>query len=165
MGAEGATPATKHVRALLTDRKFVFLLVGAFNVLQGFCWFALFHALWGDRVPYMVTLVAAYAPAIVIGFTLYRVLVFKVVGHVVRDFVRFTMVQAASFALNAGALPFFHEAVGLPLLMAQAVSMAVVVVFNYLGHLYFSFRRSHGHPDAGRRVEPEVIAAEQDRVS
>ena len=164
MGAERATPA-KYARALLNDRKFVFLLVGGFNVLQGFCWFAFFHALWGDRLPYLFTLVVAYIPAVIIGFTLYRVLVFKVKGHVLKDFARFVMVQAASLAINAGSLPFFHEAVGLPVLMAQAVSLAVVVVFNYLGHLYFSFRRSHGHPDAGRRVEPEVIEAERGRVS
>jgi putative flippase GtrA len=164
VGVEGATPA-KYARALLSDRKFVFLLVGGFNVLQGFCWFAFFHALWGDRLPYLFILVLTYIPAIVIGFTLYRVLVFKVKGHVIKDFVRFTMVQAASLAINAGSLPFFHEVVGLPVLMAQAVSMAVVVVFNYLGHLYFSFRRSHGHPDAGRRIEPEFVEAEQGQIS
>ena len=164
MGAERATPA-KYARALLSDRKFVFLLVGGFNVLQGFCWFAFFHSLWGDRMPYLFTLFVAYIPAVLIGFTLYRVLVFKVKGHVLKDFARFLMVQAASLAINAGSLPFFHEAVGLPVLMAQAVSVAVVVVFNYLGHLYFSFRRGHGHPDAGSLVEPEVIEAERGRVS
>jgi putative flippase GtrA len=165
VGADGATPAKDFVRAIVTDRKFSFLLVGGFNVVQGFCWFALFHSLWGDRLPYLFTLVIAYAPAIVIGFTLYRLLVFKVRGHLVRDFVRFTMVQAAAFALNAGCLPFFHEVVGLQVLMAQAVSVAVVVVFNYLGHLYFSFRRTHGHPDAGRQVEPEVFEPERGRTS
>jgi putative flippase GtrA len=164
VGAEGAAPA-KYVRALLNDRRFVFLLVGGFNVVQGFCWFAFFHSLWGDHVPYLLTLVVAYVPAVMIGFTLYRILVFKVQGHVVRDFARFTMVQAASLGINAGSLPFFHEVVGLPVLMAQAVSVTVVVVFNYLGHLYFSFRRGHGHPDAGHLVEPELIEAERDRIS
>ena len=164
MGAARATPAT-HVRALLSDRRFVFLLVGGFNVLQGFCWFAFFHALWADSLPYLVILFITYVPAIIIGFTLYRVLVFKVEGHVVKDFVRFTMVQATSLAINAASLPILHEVVGLPVLVAQAVSIAVIVVFSYLGHLYFSFRRSHGHPDAGQSVEPEFVEAERDRIS
>lgn len=164
MGAARATPAT-HVRALLSDRRIVFLLVGGFNVFQGFCWFAFFHALWGDHLPYLVILFITYVPAIIIGFTLYRVLVFKVEGHVVKDFVRFTMVQATALAINAASLPILHEVVGLPVLVAQAVSIAVIVVFSYLGHLYFSFRRSHGHPDAGHSVEPEFVEAERDRIS
>ena len=88
----------------------------------------------------------AYVPAIALGFVLYRTLVFKVQGQVARDFVRFTMVQAAAFGINAVSLPFFHELLHVPLVLSQALSVVVILVFNYLGHLYFSFRRSH-HPD------------------
>jgi len=138
----------------------VFLLVGGFNVVQGVAWFALFNLLLGDQLPYLGVLLIAYLPAILIGFVLYRTLVFKVVGHWVRDLARFTVVQAVAFLINAACLPFFHEILGVPIVLAQALSVVVILVFNYVGHLYFSFRRTHGHPDAGQFVEPEVVLAE-----
>ncbi len=110
-------------------------------------------------MPYLLTLVLAYVPAILIGFYLYRVLVFKVRGHLIKDFTRFVMVQAAALGLNAVILPFFHEVLGFSLVIAQCLSVAVIVVFNYSAHLYFSFRRSHGHPAPATGPVPLVVAA------
>ena len=154
---EGRT--TGLVRRLLADRRFRFLLVGGINVLQGIGWFAVFYPLVGDRIPYIAVLVLVYAISIPIGFVLYRTLVFRVAGQWLTDLARFTLVQAMAFLINLGSLPFFHEVLGVPLLIAQALSIGVILVFNYTGHLYFSFRRRHGHPDAGRIVEPyEVVS-------
>ena len=61
--------------------------------------------------------------------------------------------------INLVALPFFHEVLGVPLLFGQVLSIGVILVFNYLSHMYFSFRRSHGHPDAGRLVEPPEVVS------
>lgn len=158
----GVTTREKSVRgvvhAVLSDQRFRFLLVGGFNVVQGVGWFALLHLAFGDLAPYLVLLALAYVPAILIGFTLYRVLVFDVRGHLVKDFVRFTMVQGAAFALNSVTLPFFHEILRLHLVIGQALSVGVIVVFNYVGHFYFSFRRSHHH--AG----PEDLPASTPRI-
>jgi putative flippase GtrA len=148
-------PAPGLVGRVIGDRRFRFLLVGGFNVVQGVLWFALFNALAGGSLPYLVILVLAYVPAILIGFVLYRTFVFKVSGHVLTDFTRFTMVQGVAFLINVVSLPFFHELLGVPILLAQALSVGVILVFNYVGHLYFSIRRSHGHPDAGAVFEPE----------
>ena len=159
-GNIGSGPGT-WPRRLLADRRFVFLLVGGFNVVQGVAWFALFHLLLGDRLSYFGILFLAYLPAILIGFVLYRTLVFKVVGHWVRDLARFTVVQAVAFLVNLASLPFFHEILGVPIVLAQALSVMVILVLNYVGHLYFSFRRTHGHPHAGQFVEPEVVLVER----
>ncbi len=161
MGARVGVPDRSHVRRLLADRRFHFLLVGGFNVVQGVGWFALLHALLGDWLSYLYVLALAYVPAIGLGFVLYRTLVFKVEGHVVKDLVRFTMVQCAALAINAVSLPFFHEVLHIPLVVSQAISVVVIIVFNYVGHLYFSFRRTHGHPESGRFVEPDAVKAEQ----
>jgi len=138
--------ARRRYRRLLADRRLRFLAVGGFNVVQGVLWFAFFHALLGQAVPYLLTLLIAYVPAILIGFYLYRVLVFQVRGLIVKDFSRFVLVQAASLGLNAVILPFFHEVLDFSLVSAQCLSVAVIVVFNYSAHLYFSFRRTQGHP-------------------
>lgn len=128
------------VRRTLADQRFRFLLVGGTNVLQGIGWFAVLQPLLGDYLPYILVLVLVYVISIPIGFSLYRALVFKTGGPWPAELARFTLVQAASFAVNTAALPFFHEVLGVPLLIAQALSICVVVVFNYVGHNYFSFR-------------------------
>jgi putative flippase GtrA len=134
------------VRRSLADQRFQFLLVGGINVLQGIGWFAVLQLLLGDFLPYILVLVLVYVISIPIAFSLYRVLVFTAAGPWPTELARFTLVQAASFAVNMAALPFFHELLGVPLLISQILSIGVVVVFNYTGHLYFSFRaprRSH----------------------
>jgi len=133
------------VARLLADRRVRFLMVGGFNVVQGVGWFALLHWLL-PGVDYLATLMISYVPAILIGFWLYRTFVFMAQGQVLLDLARFTMVQAAALAVNAVSLAFFHEVVRLPVVLAQACSIVVIIVFNYVGHLYFSFRRRHDHP-------------------
>lgn len=143
----------------MADQRFRFLVVGGINVVQGIGWFALFHPLLGDQIPYLAVLVLVYAVSIPIGFVLYRTLVFQVAGQWLTDLARFTLVQAMAFLINLGSLPFFHEVLGVPLLIAQALSIGVILVFNYTGHLYFSFRRQHRHPDAGRPAEPHDVVS------
>ena len=150
------------VRRLVDDRRLRFLFVGGINVVQGIVWFALLYPLLGDQIPYLAVLVLVYAISIPIGFVLYRTLVFQVAGQWLIDLARFTLVQAMAFLINLVALPFFHEVLGVPLVIGQALSIGVILVFNYLSHMYFSFRRSHGHPDAGHLVEPpEVVSPDE----
>ncbi len=148
------------MRRILDDRRFRFLLVGGINVVQGIGWFAVFYPLLDQWISYVGVLVLVYAVSIPIGFLLYRTLVFKVSGQWLTDLARFTLVQAVAFMINLGSLPFFHEVLGIPLLVSQVLSIGVILVFNYTGHLYFSFRRRHGHPDAGHLLEPpDVVSA------
>jgi putative flippase GtrA len=114
-------------------------------VVQGIGWFAVLDALLGDALPYPLVLVLVYVVSIPIGFLLYRIFVFQITGQWLTDFARFILIQAGAFAINLSALPFFHEILGLPLLASQALSIAVILLFSYTGHLYVSFRRRHDH--------------------
>jgi putative flippase GtrA len=155
------------LRRILTDQRFRFLLVAGINVVQGIGWFAVLHSLLGHALPYLLVLVLVYVVSIPIGFLLYRTLVFQVAGQWLTDFARFTLVQAGAFAINLGALPCFHEVLGVPLLVSQALSIAVILVFNYTGHLYFSFRRRHDGPGQAGPPDPSAgaPAGTQDAVS
>jgi putative flippase GtrA len=133
------------LRRILSDQRFRFLLVGGINVVQGIGWFAVLDALLGDALPYPLVLVLVYVVSIPIGFLLYRIFVFQITGQWLTDFARFILIQAGAFAINLSALPFFHEILGLPLLASQALSIAVILLFSYTGHLYVSFRRRHDH--------------------
>lgn len=133
---------------LLRRREVAFLLVGATNTLLGLAVFTVLYYTWGGTLHYLGSLVLAYAVGILVGFVLHRRLVFRVEGNVLMDFVRFTSVQATSLALNTALLPALVEIVGLPVLPAQVISLAIVVVASYFGHLLFSFRRPRRAGDA-----------------
>ena len=79
--------------------------------------------------------------SIVIAFVLHRTLVFRVRGHVLRDFVAFVGVNAFGFALNLGLMTLAVGIMGAPPIPAQFVVTGIVAVSSYLGHRHVSFRR------------------------
>jgi putative flippase GtrA len=137
------------VRTLLQRREFAFLVVGAFNMALGLSLFAVLLYVLGDQMHYLGVLGLTYALSIASAFFMHRRFVFKVKNQVLVDFVRFCIVQLGAVALNAVVLPILVEAFGLPVFPAQVVSLGIVVVLSYLGHLWFSFHRkaTPGNPD------------------
>ena len=118
-----------------------FLLVGAFNTAFGFVLFALLLYLADDRVHYLVVLAVASVGAVLMAFAAYRTFVFRVRGSVLKDLARFSLVYVVALAVNAVALPLLVEVGGVPVLPAQAVFVVLTVIFSFLAHRSFSFRR------------------------
>jgi putative flippase GtrA len=104
-------------------------------------------AVLGERWPPAVAVVLAYAIGVVTAFVLHRTLVFRVRGHVIRDFLGFVAVNSVGLLLNAVLLTVAVEALHLPRIPAAVVIMAAVAVGSFLGHRHISFRR----PAATRR--------------
>ncbi|MFC5678210.1 GtrA family protein [Aeromicrobium endophyticum] len=131
------------VRGLVDDQRVRFLAVGGFNTVLGYVTFSaltlwVFHEV---RFGYLLSLVGSYAIGISVAFVLYRRLVFKVQGQVMRDFVRFVTVYAVSIGINAVVLPVLVEVAGVPPLAAQAVVVLITTLLSFVGHRSFSFRR------------------------
>lgn len=140
----GLDSSRAALSGLLARREARYLLVGGVNTVVGFGLFAGFHALWGGWLPYPLILIPTYAVGISFAFTTQRLLVFRVRGTLGRDYARFALVQSSGMVLNAVLLAVIVELAGVPVVPAQAIALAVVVVLTYLGHLRFSFHR----PDA-----------------
>ena len=151
------TPVAR-LRELLGDRRVRFLLVGGFNTGFAFVLFAALEATVGralDRAGNpvagsVVPLLGSYAVAIAVAFALYRRLVYRVRGHLLRDLGRFVFVYLVSIALNAVLLPVL-VALGVPRLGAQAMLVVLITVVSYVGHGRFSFRR----PSPGEGEPPD----------
>jgi putative flippase GtrA len=131
------------LRRLLADQRVRFLAVGGFNTVLGYLTFSaltlwVFHEV---RFGYLLSLACSYAIGISVAFVLYRRLVFKVQGQVVRDFARFVTVYAVSIGINAVVLPVLVEVVGVPPVLAQAVVVLITTLLSFVGHRTFSFRR------------------------
>jgi putative flippase GtrA len=135
-GSKG--PLLRFIR----DQRVAFVLVGSTNTVIGTGWFILFQVLLQQRFGYMVVLLCAHLAAVLCAFVLYRYLVFRVRGHLVRDLFRFELVNLTSLGVNAVTLPILVELLRWPVLFSQLVITGVTMVVSFLGHRGFSFRRT-----------------------
>jgi hypothetical protein len=87
------------------------------------------------------------------AFVLYRRFVFRVRGHVWLDLWRFELVNLSALGINALALPFVVQVLGLQPIPAQLLVTCVTALISYFGHRDFSFRRKHA-----AEAEPEPVA-------
>jgi putative flippase GtrA len=123
---------------LLGREEIRFLLVGVINTVVGYGLFALFLLVFG----YLVSLYLSYAVAVSLAFLLHRRFTFRVKGNVLVDFVRFVGVYVVSLAVNSVVLPLLVEIAGLHPLIAQGIALVITTLISYVGHKWFSFRRS-----------------------
>ena len=131
-------PNGPSLRALLAREEVRFLIVGVINTAVGYALFALFLLVFD----YLVSLYLSYAVAVTLAFVLHRRFTFRVRGNVVVDFVRFVGVYVVSLAVNSVVLPVLVELVGLHPLIAQGIALVITTLISYVGHKWFSFRRS-----------------------
>jgi putative flippase GtrA len=123
------------------DQRLVFIVVGLFNTLVGFGFFALFQLLVGSRFGYMWSLLLAHVTSVLVAFAAHRNITFDVQGRVLGDLVRFESVYLVGLAVNAALLPLLVEVGRLDVLVAQACVTGVSAVLSWLGHSRLTFRR------------------------
>jgi putative flippase GtrA len=139
------------LQRLVKDQRVLFLIVGGANTAFSTALFAGLVLLFGPRVPSAVSLGIAWSVSLVLVFFVYRRLVFRVAGNLWRDFLRFTSVNVGSLLLNAAALTLLADIAGLPPIPTQIAITVLLVVFNYLGHRHFSFRRISSRDGEGNQ--------------
>ena len=135
------SPPPGWLLRVVRDQRVAFLAVGATNTAFGYLLFAILLLLLGQRL-YLVALLGAYVVSVLLAFVLYRFLVFRVRGHVLRDLWRFVTVYLFALAVNFVTLPLLVELVHVPVLVAQAMIVLVTSVMSWMGHKHYSFRRS-----------------------
>lgn len=139
------------LQRLIKDQRVLFLLVGGANTAFSTALFAGLVLLLGPSVPSVASLGIAWVVSLVLVFFVYRRLVFRVTGNGWRDFLRFTSVNVGSLLLNMGALALLADVLGLPAIPTQIAITVLVVIFNYVGHKFFSFRRRPEPPTAEKK--------------
>lgn len=125
----------------MRNREFRFLLVGGFNTVFNWAVFVGLQTIFG-RDAYLIDLFLMYGIGSVVGFTLYRTFVFRVRGRVWTDFGRYQLVSIWPFVANLVVLPLFVHFFALSPVVAQTIFVIFNTAWSYLGHRYFSFRRS-----------------------
>jgi len=145
---------------LIRDQRVAFLVVGAINTVVGFGMFVacsetvghLVDRRFGTVAGSLVTVSLSHVLSVLFAFVMHRRLVFRVRGHMLRDLVRFESVYLTTLGINAVALTVLVE-LGVHRVPAQAIVFLPILLLNYLGHRYFSFRRTGADADTGAHDE------------
>jgi putative flippase GtrA len=95
---------------------------------------------------YLIAILCAQVITIFCAFPFYRRFVFESRGRVRVDFVRFIVVWSSGAIAGIVVTPLLVQGLKWQPLVAQVVAIAVVSVFSFLGHRYFSFRESRRTP-------------------
>jgi putative flippase GtrA len=141
---------------LVHDQRVAFLVVGGINTVVGFgifvaCSVTVGHFVdsrFGAIAGSLATISLSHVLSVLFAFVMHRRFVFRVRGHVLRDLVRFESVYLTTFGLNAVGLTMLVE-LGVHRIPAQAIVFLPTLLLNYLGHRYFSFRRSGAAAQTG----------------
>ena len=119
-------------------RQFVkFVLVGLTTTAINF---AVYVVLLLAGVYYLTAAVAAFSVATLNSYTWNRIWTFRAGRHHVGKLAKFTMVQLAGLSLNLLGLWLLVEYAGLHEFPAQVLANGAVVVSNFIGNKFWTFR-------------------------
>ena len=131
----------RHPRSFLIARReqLLYLVVGAWNTLFGYCVWALMQYLLGDYLNYLVIIVLSWPIAVLNAYLGYRYIVFRSRGPILRELPRFSLVYLGTLIVTLVVLPIALHVLPFSIYVVNALFTAVVVVCSYLAHKYFSF--------------------------
>ncbi|MFE3446956.1 GtrA family protein [Nocardia sp. NPDC059180] len=142
--ADDSAPDPGPLLRVVRRQELAFAVVGGFNTLLGIVLTVAWLAVLGDDVPPSVAVVAAYCLSVIVAFVLHRTLVFRVRGHLVRDFLAFVAVNSGGLLMNVVLLELAVTVLDFPRTPAAIVVMGFVAVVSFFGHRHISFRRRVG---------------------
>lgn len=105
-----------------------FAIVGIANNLIGYALFAVLTLL---SVPAIPAMTVSYCLGMFISYFGNRTFTFKHTGQARTSVLKFLVVNAAGYSLNAVLLWYFVEHLGLPQLAVQAVAIGCVAVLTF----------------------------------
>jgi putative flippase GtrA len=124
----------------------LYLVVGGWNTVFGYCVWALMQYLLGAYVPYLVIVLLSWPIAVLDAYLGYRYIVFRSRGPILRELPRFSLVYVVTLVVNLVLLPIGLALLPISIYGVQALLTVFVVVCSYLAHKYFSFGGGHRGP-------------------
>jgi putative flippase GtrA len=124
---------------VLRDHRIRYLMVGAGTNLL---YFALFWLGWQwleGKASYLVVTAAANLATALMVYPAYRGFVFGSTTTWLRGFWKFYTVFVIGLVTSLVGMPLLIEVIGVPVLLAQAIVIAVVPVASYLLHRFWTF--------------------------
>jgi putative flippase GtrA len=130
---------THGIGAWRSQRRFRFLVIGAYNTGFGYACFVLLYITLGVAVNYLLIQVFAHFLSVLNAFYWHRRVTFRSSLPWWPEFLRFNLSYLGVLAASLVALPLMVRLLHIHPLLAAAVITAAGVVASYVLHARFSF--------------------------
>ncbi len=127
--------------SLLDNKATRFILFGGYNTLFGYALFALAYLLLKNVLHYAAIATLCHFISVSHAYIIQRKFVFRSTAPWPSELLRFHMTYLAILPVSLLILWVLHEFLTIPVLVAQGITMAIVVVLSYLGSNHFTFRQ------------------------
>jgi putative flippase GtrA len=128
------------------DKKSLFILVGCINTLIGYLIALGVYLILNDLLHIIIIGIIINILNITISFVSYKLLVFKVRGNWLHEYLKSYLVYGIASILGVAALWLLVDKLSTPFWIAQAVTVLVVAIFSYFSHLRFTFNTRMPYP-------------------
>ncbi|NTW28745.1 MAG: GtrA family protein [Coriobacteriia bacterium] len=124
-----------------------FLIVGVWNTAfsVGVLWL-LDHFISYDAHSLFqkeAVLLLSWVIAVTQNFFTFKLLVFRTKGHWLREYLRMYVTYSLTFLVQSVVTLAISQVFHLSVFWANLPTIAIVTIFSYLGHKYFTFRHRH----------------------
>lgn len=123
------------------NEKFRYLFIGAYNTVFGYSAFATLWYFLGHSTHYLGLLTVSHFLSVTNAYLGYRIIVFRLKGRWIKEFLRFNMVYVATFGFNLAAFFLLIENFNMHPLIAQAIIVTITIVSSYILHRRISFKK------------------------
>jgi putative flippase GtrA len=120
--------------------KIIYLVVGGWNTLFGYCSFALLYYLFSGKIHATYILTLSYVLSISNAYAGYKIFVFRTKGNILREYFRFYFIYGGAFVVNLLLLPVLMNVLLLSAYVSQAAITMFTVVGSYVFHKKFTFK-------------------------
>lgn len=124
-----------------------FLITGVWNTVFGVLVYIVLYKCLKPWVNYLVLLIPANILAITNAYVCYKLFVFKTRGNVVREYARFYVVYGGAALLGFALMFCLVDGFGLNPVTAQIMCVPISVIFSYVSHRNYSFRKPEDKTD------------------
>ena len=119
-----------------------FILVGGFNTIFGFSFFACLYSFLHEKLHYLIILIFSNFVSIIVAFFMLKFFVFKTKHNYLKELLRCFITYLAIFFLNSVLLYLLVNLFNQHVLISQLFITLTIVSLSYTGHKHFSFKIS-----------------------
>ena len=116
-----------------------FLISGVVNTIFGYFCGLIIYELFYKKIGLITVSVITNIISISFAFCSYKIFVFKTKGNWIKEYLKCYLVYGVSALISILVLWVLVELIALPFWLAQGLSIAIIVVFSFLGHRKFTF--------------------------
>lgn len=118
-----------------------YLIAGCWNTLFGYASGLFLYYGFDARIPVVLVGVIANVLAISMAFFTYKVFVFRTRGNWLAEYLRAYVVYGGTAMLGILIIWLLVDGMACPFWIAQGLAIVLTVIFSYVLHSRFTFRR------------------------